>query len=113
MAKKKFFKKDKPLPKPEELEKNGAFVENKEEQMSPEEALEYQKQRQELLKNSFGKSRFADITHRAEGKRVGVNGEIITKQKSYFNEDYLEQRIVEIIKREIPKLLIEYLEENK
>lgn len=114
MAKKKFFKKDKAVPKPEQLEKEGAFVEDKnsENEMTPEELLEYNSKKEELFKNAFGGSRFNDITKRTE-KFINKNGGSFEKSSSYFNEDYLEMRISEIIKRELPKLLIEYLEENK
>lgn len=115
MAKKKFFKKDKPLPKPEELEKEGSFVAQTDpkEEMTPEELLEFNSKKEDLFKNAFGENRFKDITKRTQKVDPKYIGGGAKKSNGYFNEDYLEMRITEIIKRELPKLLIEYLEENK
>lgn len=111
MPKTKFFKKDEPTPKTEELEKNGAFIAKDEQDMSPEEFIEFNKKKQELFSKSFSGNRFADITKSSEN--YTSNSTKKNKQtNSLINEEVLERKIVEIINRRLPAMLIEYLEEQ-
>lgn len=111
MPKTKFFKKDKPTPNVKDLEEKGAFIPNEEQDMSPEELIEFNKKKQELFSNSFGGNRFADITKSSEAYSTQTK-QIKQRSTGLINEDVLEAKIVEIINRRLPAMLIEFLEEK-